>query len=172
MQIVISHSQASSLRNILRRLQALTSDAELFVALSQLTEWQLPKADLFHFIPVLNRIDKLLNSIILKHFVSCKMEINDEQIVSSSPAAGSTSTQFISAGRVDADPLSSTKSNQKSRESADELEENVEIDLSRLQQTPFAAETKFGILAILNFTRLLLENSTNRSIYNSYEVFN
>jgi E3 ubiquitin-protein ligase HUWE1 len=41
-----------------------------------------------------------------------------------------------------------------------------------IQKQPFDGEKKQMILAILNFSKLLFENCTNRNIYNSYEVKN
>lgn len=39
-----------------------------------------------------------------------------------------------------------------------------------IQKRAFDRETKQMVLAILNFSRLLFENCTNRNIYDSYEV--
>jgi E3 ubiquitin-protein ligase HUWE1 len=39
-----------------------------------------------------------------------------------------------------------------------------------IQRKPFDPETKQTLLAILNLSKLLFENCTNRNLYNSYEV--
>lgn len=41
---------------------------------------------------------------------------------------------------------------------------------NQIQKEPFTDETKQMLLAILNFSKILFENCTNRNIYNSYEV--
>ncbi|CAO3651292.1 unnamed protein product [Mucor fragilis] len=43
---------------------------------------------------------------------------------------------------------------------------------SHIQKKPFADDTKQMLLAILQFSKLLFENCTNRNIYNSYEHLN
>lgn len=45
-----------------------------------------------------------------------------------------------------------------------------EYDVDGLQVKPFTPQTKAMICEILKFERLLLENSTNRKMYNSYDV--
>lgn len=45
-----------------------------------------------------------------------------------------------------------------------------DYDIDRLQLRTFAARTKETICEILKFERLLLENSTNRKMFNSYDV--
>jgi E3 ubiquitin-protein ligase HUWE1 len=45
-----------------------------------------------------------------------------------------------------------------------------EYNLKEIQTKPFSQETKSLILAIINLSRTLFENCTNRNIYNSYEV--
>ena len=41
---------------------------------------------------------------------------------------------------------------------------------NHIHKTPFTDDTKQMLLAILQFSKLLFENCTNRNIYNSYEV--
>jgi E3 ubiquitin-protein ligase HUWE1 len=101
--------QGPAIKNLLRRIQQ-APDNELPSALA-LSEWSLPKADLYHFIPVLNRFDQLLESIIQQH----------------------------------------------------------DFTLT-IQRVPFSSETKHLLLSILRFTRFLIENATNRGIFNSHEV--
>ncbi|KAG1116143.1 hypothetical protein G6F42_013768 [Rhizopus arrhizus] len=43
---------------------------------------------------------------------------------------------------------------------------------NQIQKEPFTDETKQMLLAILNFSKILFENCTNRNIYNSYEHLN
>ena len=51
------------------------------------------------------------------------------------------------------------------------LEEIIrEYDIDKLQINDFAPKTKTLLSEILRFERLLLENSTNRKMYNSYDV--
>lgn len=51
------------------------------------------------------------------------------------------------------------------------LEETIrEYDVNGLQLKPFTPHTKETLCEILKFERLLLENSTNRKIFNSYDV--
>jgi E3 ubiquitin-protein ligase HUWE1 len=51
------------------------------------------------------------------------------------------------------------------------LEEVIrEYDIDKLQIRDFSPSTKKLISEILRFERLLLENSTNRKMYNSYDV--
>lgn len=45
-----------------------------------------------------------------------------------------------------------------------------EYNLKDIQTKRFASETKLLLLSILEFSRTLFENSTNRNIYNSYDV--
>lgn len=45
-----------------------------------------------------------------------------------------------------------------------------EYDIDSLQVKPFTQHVKDIILEILKFERLLLENSTNRKMFNSYDV--
>lgn len=45
-----------------------------------------------------------------------------------------------------------------------------EYNLKEIQTKPFTQETKSLILAIIDLSRILFENCTNRNIYNSYEV--
>ena len=90
-------------------------------SLLDMGDWALPKADLFHFIPVLNRLDALLADILLQH-------------------------GFTSA--LDAEPA---------------------LLSAVVQSKPFSSTTRQLLLNILHFTRLLMENSLNRSLYNSYE---
>ena len=51
------------------------------------------------------------------------------------------------------------------------LEEIIrDYELDKLQLNVFTPVTKKTICAILRFERLLLENSTNRKMFNSYDV--
>jgi len=51
------------------------------------------------------------------------------------------------------------------------LEEAIrDYDIDKLQLNVFTPATKQTISAILKFERLLLENSTNRKTFNSYDV--
>ena len=51
------------------------------------------------------------------------------------------------------------------------LEEAIrDYDIDKLQMNPFTPSTKKVICEILRFERLLLENSTNRKTFNSYDV--
>lgn len=43
-------------------------------------------------------------------------------------------------------------------------------DLKHLQTVPFSPATKELLLAVLDFTRTLWDNCTNRNVYASYEV--
>ncbi|OAD05710.1 hypothetical protein MUCCIDRAFT_137701, partial [Mucor lusitanicus CBS 277.49] len=43
---------------------------------------------------------------------------------------------------------------------------------NHIQKTPFTDDTKHMLLAILQFSKILFENCTNRNIYNSYEHLN
>jgi len=45
-----------------------------------------------------------------------------------------------------------------------------EYNVEKLQLNPFSAETKELLSEILRFERLLLENSTNRKTFSSYDV--
>lgn len=45
-----------------------------------------------------------------------------------------------------------------------------EYDIDKLQVREFATDTKKTVSEILKFERLLLENSTNRKMFNSYDV--
>lgn len=45
-----------------------------------------------------------------------------------------------------------------------------EYDVDQLQLQEFAPETKKMVSEVLRFERLLLENSTNRKMFNSYDV--
>lgn len=45
-----------------------------------------------------------------------------------------------------------------------------EYDIDKLQVREFATDTKKIVSEILKFERLLLENSTNRKMFNSYDV--
>lgn len=45
-----------------------------------------------------------------------------------------------------------------------------DYDLQHLQNREFEASTKSLLIAIINISRILFENCTNRNIYNSYEV--
>ncbi|PFH51493.1 hypothetical protein AMATHDRAFT_58882 [Amanita thiersii Skay4041] len=47
-----------------------------------------------------------------------------------------------------------------------------EYDIDKLQLNPFAPATKRKVCDILRFERMLLENSTNRKTYNSYDRLN
>lgn len=159
--------KAFSLRQLIRKLQSIPSETEFCAALAQVKEWQFPKADLFHFIPVLNRADKMLEEIISKHFVAVK------RVVSSSIEGNSSkSGDGAMLDRIDATTeFDQAENHRTNAENNLNVDVNVPaIDWNEVQHTPFPAETKVIILSILNFTRLLLENATNRSIYNSYEV--
>lgn len=46
----------------------------------------------------------------------------------------------------------------------------IEYKLTEVQTVPFKDQTKTLILAIIDLSRILFENCTNRNIYNSYEV--
>jgi E3 ubiquitin-protein ligase HUWE1 len=51
------------------------------------------------------------------------------------------------------------------------LEEIIrDYELDKLQMNVFTPITKGTVCAILRFERLLLENSTNRKMFNSYDV--
>ena len=51
------------------------------------------------------------------------------------------------------------------------LEEVIrDYDVETLQTTAFVSSTKRTVCEILRFERLLLENSTNRKMFNSYDV--
>jgi E3 ubiquitin-protein ligase HUWE1 len=51
------------------------------------------------------------------------------------------------------------------------LEEVIsDYQVDKLQTRPFSLEDRNVLVAILRFERLLLENSTNRKIYSSYDV--
>lgn len=54
----------------------------------------------------------------------------------------------------------------------DAILENIikEYDLDKLQLRPFSDEHKQLVSEILRFERLLMENSTNRKTFNSYDV--
>lgn len=45
-----------------------------------------------------------------------------------------------------------------------------EYNVEKLQLTPFTPESKELLSEILRFERLLLENSTNRKTFSSYDV--
>lgn len=45
-----------------------------------------------------------------------------------------------------------------------------DYDVDKLQVNPFTPQTKATVLEILRFKRLLLENSTGRKLYASYDV--
>lgn len=47
-----------------------------------------------------------------------------------------------------------------------------EYDIDKLQVREFSTESKKMVSEILKFERLLLENSTNRKMFNSYDVRN
>lgn len=82
---------------------------DMIAAIEKFGEWTWPKADFFHWIPVLNRFDSLLESI-------C-----------------------------------------------------AEYDLKEPQIKPFTVDAKRQLMAVLNFTRILWDNCSNRNIYASYE---
>jgi E3 ubiquitin-protein ligase HUWE1 len=86
-------------------------EPELAQELNSITEWTLPRSDLFHWVKVLDRFDK-----ILQHLIS------------------------------------------------------IYINRNELQETNFTEADQRLIRGILWFSRLLVENCTNRNIYNSYEV--
>jgi hypothetical protein len=46
----------------------------------------------------------------------------------------------------------------------------LEYNVAKLQLNPFAEDTKDLLSEILRFERLLLENSTNRKTFSSYDV--
>lgn len=48
--------------------------------------------------------------------------------------------------------------------------QQYELSDKHIQKTPFDIETKDTLLVILNLSKLLFENCTNRNLYNSYEV--
>lgn len=98
------------LKSVIKKLLHGSED-DLSLYLSAFEDWTYPKADLFHFIPALNRLDSILEKFV-----------------------------------------------------ADNNLKNT------VQRTETSASTKPLLLGILQFTRLLLENSTNRNLYNSYEV--
>lgn len=51
------------------------------------------------------------------------------------------------------------------------LEETIrDYDIDKIQLNVFTPATKKTVSAILRFERLLLENSTNRKTFNSYDV--
>ena len=57
-----------ALKAILRRLTQANTDEDLVAVLEPLChDWNYPKADLFHFIPILNRFDGILETITKKH---------------------------------------------------------------------------------------------------------
>lgn len=45
-----------------------------------------------------------------------------------------------------------------------------EYGIDKVQTRPFSPHTKKLIASILRFSRLLIENCTNRKLYNSYDV--
>ena len=51
------------------------------------------------------------------------------------------------------------------------MEEAIrDYDIDKMQMNPFTPSTKKIICEVLRFERLLLENSTNRKTFNSYDV--
>lgn len=46
----------------------------------------------------------------------------------------------------------------------------TKYDLEALQIQPFSPEDKTQLLSVLRFLRLLLENTTNRKVFSSYDV--
>lgn len=54
----------------------------------------------------------------------------------------------------------------------DDILEDVirEYNVDKLQMSDFSAEDKKVLCEVLKFERLLLENSTNRKMFNSYDV--
>ena len=54
----------------------------------------------------------------------------------------------------------------------DEIMENLisQYDAANLQLTPFSEQDKELLFQILRFERMLLDNSTNRKLFNSYDV--
>jgi E3 ubiquitin-protein ligase HUWE1 len=46
----------------------------------------------------------------------------------------------------------------------------VQYDAANLQLSPFSNEDKALLFQILRFERMLLDNSTNRKLFNSYDV--
>ena len=106
-------------------------------------EWSFPKADLYHFVGFLNRLDSLLESTLLQE--------NPDYLIghpsaSLDNAAGGKSAATAAAGAAEKKPS------------------------SPVQPLRFSPAAKRLILSILHFSRLLQENSTNRNVYNSYEV--
>ncbi|KAK9767472.1 E3 ubiquitin-protein ligase tom1, partial [Basidiobolus ranarum] len=88
------------------------SDSDLATKLDSIKEWPYPRGDLYNWIIVLDRFDRILEDI-------CR-----------------------------------------------------EYDLKNIQQKIFSQHTFTLLKGILRFSRLLLENCTNRNIYNSYEHLN
>lgn len=118
-------------------------------------EWIWLKGDLHHWIPVLNRFDTLLQQL-AQDYVSKKPPASATQ--------ASNATSSDSQGRVDAHPRITTTS-----QSAAEKKETSDARAT-LPLQPLDARRRGILMSVLQMTRLLLENCTNRSLYNSYEV--
>lgn len=152
-------------------------------ALHAAGDWPYPKADMNHFVPLLNRLDALLESAVAAHKVElvetraagtgAGQEVNTEMVdaatatPSSSNAASSVEPTATSSNAVPA-PSSNTMSTATS--GATTTSPTVPFVVVFRSGEASAIATKHLLLGILRFTRLLHENATNRNLYNSYEV--
>ncbi|ORX89921.1 hypothetical protein K493DRAFT_178697, partial [Basidiobolus meristosporus CBS 931.73] len=99
------------MKELIEELSTIT-DSDLAAKLDSIKEWPYSRGDLYNWIIVLDRFDRILEDI-------CK-----------------------------------------------------EYELKNIQQKSFSQLTFTLLKGILHFSRLLLENCTNRNIYNSYEHLN
>ncbi|KJE92552.1 Huwe1 protein [Capsaspora owczarzaki ATCC 30864] len=141
---------------------ALKDDNEALVeALEAIPRWNLPKANLAAWAPVLDMMDHKLQEILNTQSVP-SLESLQKPLKSSANSSASSGSA----------PEASTDVTASSAVLLENLRLHYLINIPK--QVPLTCEialpsTRRLVLAILRFTRLLIQNSTNRRKYNSME---
>ena len=130
------------------------SDADLPAVVP--SEWIWLKGDIHHWIPVLNRFDTLLHAIAQEYVLPADKTAGSNSLADEKMATDATEEAAVTSSAA----LASSAS----------LKPSAEKHVPFIPPQPLAAKKKGILMAVLQMTRLLLENCTNRSLYNSYEV--
>lgn len=127
--------------------------------------WKWPRGDLHSWIPVLDKFDDILEKLLKEY----NLVDPDAHSTLESRTTGHASSLSSNLQNVAASPTAARASSLfPAAKQADVVSEHV--DLAGIQTKEFDHQAKDVILEILKMQRLLLDNSTGRKLFASYDV--
>ncbi len=126
--------------------------------------WRWPRGDLHSWIPVLDKFDEILKKLLGEYNL-----VDPDAHSTSESKIASQSTSLDILQNVAASPTAARASSLfPVTKQPERITEHV--DLTGIQTQEFAPQAKDVILEILKLQRLLLDNSTGRKLFASYDV--